>query len=120
MVVCSARMLHHSLLGIHPDGFATLYLFAMLMGAVVMNHFHPDQGFRNVLIFVAACACSCGFIELGRYLNERVRWNGLQQFLIGLGLLHLGVLVSAWKGGFFKRFFREEPLSEQQAAGLEQ
>lgn len=106
LIIASGRMLLHSLLGIRPPLFSTSYLIVMALIAGLLNYVHPKQGFLATLAFISACAYGSAFSEGGRYLNQQVRWHGLHQFLIGLGLLHVGVITSAWKGGFFKRWLQ--------------
>ncbi len=105
-IIAGARMTLHSYLGIRPPLFSTSYLLVMTVIAVLLNYVHPKQGFLAVVAFLSACAYGSAFTEGGRYLNQQVRWHGLRQFLIGLVLLHIGVITSAWKGGVFKRWFQ--------------
>ncbi len=102
--IASARMVLHSFYGIRPPLFSTSYLLVMAVIAGLLNYVHPKQGFLAAIAFISACAYGSAFTEGGRYLNHQVRWHGLRQFLIGLGLLHIGVITSAWKGGVFKKW----------------
>ncbi|WP_417848019.1 hypothetical protein [Thalassoglobus sp.] len=117
MVIASVRMVFHGMIGIRPAGFASGYLLLMAVAAYLLSRIHPKAGFLGTACFVFACAYASAFTEGGRYLNHQVRWDGLRQFLIGLGFLHLGLFASAWKGGVFKRwaarFVTAEPSPEE-------
>lgn len=104
--IAGARMMLHSFYGIRSPLFSTSYLIVMALIAGLLNYVHPKQGFLAAVAFISACAYGSAFTEGGRYLNQQVRWHGLRQFLIGLGLLHIGVITSAWKGGVFKRWLK--------------
>lgn len=104
LVIASVRMVLHSFLGIRPLMLPSADLFILAMLAAVMNYFHKQQGFKATTIFVASCCYASTLTEGGSFLTNEVAWKGMQQFLIGLGLLHLGVLASAWKGGFFNNW----------------
>ncbi|MBT5019485.1 MAG: hypothetical protein HON04_12165 [Planctomicrobium sp.] len=104
LVLASGRMVLHSFLGIRPLMLPSADLFILAIMAATMNYFHHQQGFKATAIFVASCCYASWLAEGGRFLTDEVNWRGMQQFLIGLGLLHLGVLASAWKGGFFHKW----------------
>ena len=38
-------------------------------------------------------------VNPNRFLADKIEWEGLTSFAIGLALLHVGFLVSAAKGG---------------------
>ena len=63
----------------------------------------PNSGTASLLLAGAAYATFYwqGAAELWRTL----RWSGLPSFAIGLALLHVGILVSSFKGGVARRWF---------------
>jgi len=104
LVLASGRMVLHSFLGIRPLLVPSADLLFLAMMSALMYYFHKQQGFKATALFVVSCCYASTLTEGGRFLTNEVAWKGMQQFLIGLGLLHLGVLASAWKGGFFNKW----------------
>jgi hypothetical protein len=75
---------------------ADLAAMAALLGFVWLMRRAPGYGSASAVVAVAAYVCAYwqGAAELWR----TVRWSGLPSFAIGVALLHVGILVSAWKG----------------------
>lgn len=103
VVLACVRGAFHGLLAIRAPFFCTLYLMSLTTASYVLRRHFRDQWERWCTTMPGVLGYALLLLESARALSERVQWSGLPQFLFGLALLHLGVVVSAWKGGFFRR-----------------
>ena len=104
LIIASVRLVLIVTLGGQPPGLASADLLFMSLLSLLMARYFKKSGFTETAVFCFSCTYLSSLIEGGRFLTEHVAWSGLKQFLIGLGLLQLGVFASAWKGGVLKEW----------------
>jgi hypothetical protein len=76
---------------------------ALLSTLVWWTRRTPNSGVASMLL--AAAAYGTFYWQGAAELWRTLRWSGLPSFAIGLALLHIGILVSAFKGGVARRWF---------------
>lgn len=83
---------HHS-----PSLIPPVYGALIAVISIVFWWRWRDTAWRQLAIVGGAFCYVTGFFEGAFYLRRRFAWQGLPSFAVGLGLLHLGILVSALK-----------------------
>jgi hypothetical protein len=85
--------------GIEPAWLPLAYIAAATLAAGWLGWRLPHRLCLYAAALNVALAYGTSFLQLYAYLDRAVRWAGLPTFAIGIALLHLGLLISAKKGG---------------------
>lgn len=67
------------------------------------------DGAKGVCGFVAALCYMTTFLQGSYAIDDAFHWAGLPAFATGLGLLHVGIVISAWKGLAQRRTVNPSP-----------
>ncbi|TWT39860.1 hypothetical protein KOR42_50950 [Thalassoglobus neptunius] len=109
----AVRMALCSFFGVYDILFASLYLAGLLTCMILVELIVRSRELRVVTLIVGACFYLSIFWEGGRYLQQNLDWNGVQPFMLGLVMLQLGVVVSAYKSGNLAKLFGGENELDQ-------
>jgi hypothetical protein len=89
-----------------PNWLAPAYIAALTLCCVLAAWWRPSWWLR--VAAAASCVLAYYGILMQGYaaVRQSSRWEGLPAFMMGLLLLHAGLLMSAWKGGVGERALR--------------
>jgi len=85
--------------GVDPAWVPVPYIAGSAVVAGCLGSWLPHRRSLYAAVVNIALVYSTSFLQLYGYLDQTVRWAGLRTFAIGIGLLHVGLLISAAKGG---------------------
>ena len=92
------------------------YLAGVIVLALLLHRVLQDAGFKELAFFAGICLYVSGFIEGWQALVQLTNWKGLNEFLIGIALLHLGLLWSARRAMLQGRASPSESVATKQTA----
>jgi hypothetical protein len=85
--------------GLDPPWVPVPYIGAAALIAGCLGWRLPHRRCLYAAVVNIALVYSTSFLQLYGFLDQTVRWAGLRTFAIGVGLLHVGLVISAAKGG---------------------
>jgi hypothetical protein len=85
--------------GFEPAWLPLAYIGAATLAAAWLGWRLPHRLCLYAAALNVVLAYGTSFLQLYTYLERAVRWAGLPTFAIGIALLHVGLLISATKGG---------------------
>jgi hypothetical protein len=89
-----------------PTWLAPAYVAGLTLCTVLAAWWRPSWWLR-VAAFASCVLAYYGILMQGyAAVRQSSRWQGLPAFMMGLLLLHAGLLMSAWKGGVGDRAMR--------------
>jgi hypothetical protein len=85
--------------GIEPRWLPLAYLFAVMACGACLGWWLPHVRYLYAAVLSFLLAYATSFLHVYGFLDRTIRWAGLTSFTVGLALLHVGLLLSAAKGG---------------------
>jgi hypothetical protein len=85
--------------GVDPPWVPVPYVGAAALLAGGLGWWLPHRRLLYAAVIDVALVYFSSGLQLYGYLDHTVRWAGLRTFAIGIALLHVGLVISAAKGG---------------------
>ncbi len=88
--------------GTEPRWLPLAYLSAITACGACLGWWLPHVRYLYAALLGFLLAYATSFLHVYGFLDRTIRWAGLTSFTVGLALLHVGLLLSAAKGGGFR------------------